>query len=110
MCIKGIEPSMQNTFLTSKSNDFHESSESNYSLDEISHLIHALSNKLVPITVFSELALRHCKDSQILKHLEKIHLAVEEARAIIAQVQRHGQIDVPASKQEPLSTEPLSKG
>lgn len=49
-------------------------------------LLHSLSNKLLPIVVFSELALRRCEDEQLKKQLEKIRGAAEQARDILVEI------------------------
>ena len=49
-------------------------------------LLHSLSNKLLPIVVFSELALRRCEDEQLKQQLEKIHGAAEQARDILVEI------------------------
>ena len=49
-------------------------------------LLHSLSNKLLPIVVFSELALRRCDDDQLKRQLEKIHGAAEQARDILMEI------------------------
>ncbi|MCA9498297.1 MAG: hypothetical protein MRJ67_15965 [Nitrospirales bacterium] len=49
-------------------------------------LLHSLSNKLLPIVVFSELALRRCEDDQLKRQLEKIHGAAEQARDILLEI------------------------
>ncbi len=49
-------------------------------------LLHSLSNKLLPIVVFSELALRRCEDEQLKRQLEKIHGAAEQARDILVEI------------------------
>lgn len=49
-------------------------------------LLHSLSNKLLPIVVFSELALRRCEDVQLKRQLEKIHGAAEQARDILVEI------------------------
>jgi hypothetical protein len=51
-----------------------------------SKLLHSLSNKLLPIVVFSELALRGCEDEQLKRQLEKIHGAAEQARDILVEI------------------------
>lgn len=52
----------------------------------IGTLLHSLSNKLLPIVVFSELALRGCEDTQLKPQLEKIHGAAEQARALLVEI------------------------
>ena len=52
----------------------------------IGTLLHSLSNKLLPIVVFSELALRHCEDTQLKPQLEKIHGAAEQARDLLVEI------------------------
>ena len=49
-------------------------------------LLHSLSNKLLPIVVFSELALRRCEDEQLKQQLKKIHGAAEQARDILVEI------------------------
>ena len=49
-------------------------------------LLHSLSNKLLPIVVFSHLALRRCEDEQLKRQLEKIHGAAEQARDILVEI------------------------
>jgi hypothetical protein len=52
----------------------------------IGTLLHKLSNKLLPIVVFSELALRRCEDTQLRPQLEKIHRAAEQARDLLVEI------------------------
>ena len=52
----------------------------------IGTLLHSLSNKLLPIVVFSELALRRCEDTQLKPQLEKIHGAAQQARDLLVQI------------------------
>lgn len=52
----------------------------------IGTLLHSLSNKLLPIVVFSELALRRCEDGQLKPQLEKIHVAAEQARDLLVEI------------------------
>lgn len=49
-------------------------------------LLHSLSNKLSPIVVFSELAIRCCEDTQLKLQLEKIHGAAEQARDLLVEI------------------------
>ncbi|MGD9849851.1 MAG: hypothetical protein AB7T38_01155 [Nitrospirales bacterium] len=51
-------------------------------------LLHSLANKLLPIVVFSELALRQCQDEKVKQQLEKIHGAAGDARDIIMELKR----------------------
>lgn len=51
-----------------------------------STLLHSLSNSLLPIVVFSELALRRCEDEQLKQQLKKIHGAAEKARDILVEI------------------------
>lgn len=63
------------------------------SVDSISptqaQLLHTLSNKLLPIVVFSELALRQCQDEKVKQQLKKIHGAAGDAREIILELRKH---------------------
>jgi hypothetical protein len=52
-------------------------------------LLHSLSNKLLPIVVFSELALRQCQDEKVKQQLEKIHGAAGDAREIILELKKY---------------------
>jgi hypothetical protein len=52
----------------------------------IGTLLHQLSNKLLPIVVFSELAFRRCEDTQLKPQLEKIHGAAQQARDLLVQI------------------------
>lgn len=55
-------------------------------LSQMRALLHSLSNKLLPIVVFSELAIRRCEDAQLQPQLEKIHRAAEEARDLLVEI------------------------
>ncbi len=55
---------------------------------ENKRLLHALSNKILPIVVFAELALNRCHDDQLGSQIKKIHAAAEQARDILLQL-RH---------------------
>lgn len=52
----------------------------------IGTLLHKLSNKLLPIVVFSELVLCRCEDTQLKPQLEKIHEAAEQARDLLVEI------------------------
>ena len=52
----------------------------------IGALLHSLSNKLLPIIVLSDLALRRCDDSQLKPQLDKIHDAAEQARDLLVEI------------------------
>ncbi len=53
---------------------------------EMGALLHSLSNKLLPIVVFSELAIRRCEDGQLRPQLEKIHGAAQQARDLLVEI------------------------
>ena len=55
-------------------------------LSQMRALLHSLSNKLLPIVVFSELAIRRCEDTQLKPQLEKIHGAAEQARDLLVEI------------------------
>lgn len=57
-----------------------------YDSSKNGQLLHSLSNKLLPIVVFSELALRRCEDEQLKRQLEKIRGAAEQARDILLEI------------------------
>ena len=64
---------------------------SNFSMENLEStllLVHSLSNKLLPIVVCTELALRRCNEDQVRPLLEKIQRAANEARDIIAQMRQ----------------------
>ncbi|MDR4494351.1 MAG: hypothetical protein AB7P17_07955 [Nitrospirales bacterium] len=67
-------------------------SSSNPSSDAVSptqaQLLHSLANKLLPIVVFSELALRQCQDERVKQQLEKIYGAAGDARDIIQELKK----------------------
>lgn len=84
---------MHNSMFPSPSLAQHEASTSNNERNVLKQQIHVLANKLLPITVFAQLALRHCQDPQVRKHLEKINCSAEEARVIVSQIQLFGQND-----------------
>ncbi len=46
-------------------------------------LLHSLSNKILPIVVFADLALARCQDEALQAQLKKIHTAGEQAREIL---------------------------
>ena len=83
---------MHNSFIPSISSDLEEVPECESSGEDLWQMIHSLGNKLLPITVFSQLALRHNQDPGVLKHLQKIHQAAEEARSLVVEIQRHDSI------------------
>ena len=60
--------------------------EKSYDSSHNNNLLHSLSNKLLPIVVFSELALRRCEDEQLKQQLEKIRGAAEQARDILVEI------------------------
>ena len=55
-------------------------------LSQMRALLHSLSNKLLPIVVFSELAIHRCEDTQLKPQLEKIHEAAEQARDLLVEI------------------------
>lgn len=82
---------MHNSMFPSPSLAQHKTSPANNERDVLRQQIHVLANKLLPITVFAQLALRHCQDPQVITHLEKINCSAEEARVIVSQIQQFGQ-------------------
>ncbi len=96
---------MQKSFLPSNSDDLQERSILYRDQDEIRPRMHMLANKLLPITVFAQLAVRQCTEPQILKHLEKIQHSAEEARLLVAELQHLVQADVSSSVVESVSDE-----
>ena len=55
-------------------------------LSQMGTLLHSLANKLLPIVVFSELAIRRCEDTQLKPQLEKIHGAAQQARDLLVEI------------------------
>ena len=60
-------------------------------LESISIMLHSLSNKLLPIVVCSELALKRCNEDQVRTQLEKIQRSANEVRDLIAQMRERSQ-------------------
>ncbi|RMH36215.1 MAG: hypothetical protein D6690_07095 [Nitrospirae bacterium] len=46
---------------------------------------HRAANKIIPILMYSELALSHCTDPQIQKYLEYIRGSAEELRTLVVE-------------------------
>ena len=67
----------------------HEASIDN--LESISIMLHSLSNKLLPIVVCSELALKRCSEDQVRTQLEKIQRSANEVRDLITQMRQCSQ-------------------
>ena len=62
-------------------------------LESISIMLHSLSNKLLPIVVCSELALKRCSEDQVRTQLEKIRRSANEVRDLITQIRERSQRD-----------------
>ena len=60
-------------------------------LESISIMLHSLSNKLLPIVVCSELALKRCSEDPVRTQLEKIQRSANEVRDLIAQMRQCSQ-------------------
>lgn len=61
-----------------------ESTEQSLEIEKESRrLLHSLSNKILPIVVFADLALARCQDEALQAQLRKIHTAAEQAREIL---------------------------
>ena len=60
-------------------------------LESISIMLHSLSNKLLPIVVCSELALKRCSEDQVRTQLEKIQRSANEVRDLITQMRQCSQ-------------------
>ncbi|WP_447968259.1 hypothetical protein [Nitrospira sp. M1] len=91
---------MHNSILPSTSFAQDKASTSHDERETFKQQVHVLANKLLPITVFAQLALRHCKDPQVIKYLEKINVSAEEARVIVNQIQQFEEHDIPLSTTE----------
>lgn len=55
-------------------------------IDSLTTLLHSLSNKMLPIVVFSELALLRCEEGPLKSQLKKIHGAAEQARDLLVEI------------------------
>ena len=84
---------MNNALIPSVASSPQESVVLEGSSECVNRVVHALANKLLPITIFSELALRHCHDPKVINDLEKIHKAAEEARELIMQIRSSSESD-----------------
>ena len=51
-------------------------------------VLHALSNKLLPIMAFSDLGSRRCDDPQLREYFDKIHRAADDSREFIRQLRQ----------------------
>ena len=60
-------------------------------IESISIMLHSLSNKLLPIVVCSELALKRCSEDQVRTQLEKIQRSANEVRDLITQMRQCSQ-------------------
>lgn len=69
--------------------DMHEVEE--YWAPQMPNLLHALSNKLLPIVAFSDLGSRRCDDPELRKYFEKIRQAAGDSRDLIVQLRRQFQ-------------------
>jgi len=58
---------------------------------QMPHLLHALSNKLLPIVAFSDLGARRCEDPVIREYFDKIRQAAGDSRELITQLRRQFQ-------------------
>ena len=54
----------------------------------LTHALHALGNKLLPVLVFSDLGLRRCRDPQLQEYFEKIRRSAGEAREMVDALRR----------------------
>lgn len=54
----------------------------------LTHALHALGNKLLPVLVFSDLGLRRCQDPQLQEYFEKIRRSADEAREMVDALRR----------------------
>jgi signal transduction histidine kinase len=61
-------------------------------LESLASILHSIGNKLLPILVFSELALRQCEDEKVRRQLEKINHSAEEVRDLVLQLQEMSQV------------------
>ena len=100
---------MHNSFIPSISSHLEEVPECESSVEDLWQMIHSLGNKLLPITVFSQLALRQCQDPVVLKHLQKVHQAAEDAHSLVVQIQRHDHIQKLSDRNRSSSIDISSK-
>lgn len=76
--------------------------------EAIPQMLHLLSNKLLPIVVCSELALRRCDSEQLRPQLEKIQRSAGEARDLITRIRRLARGSAPdGGENPPLPASPM---
>lgn len=61
-------------------------SQGEYWVTQMPNILHALSNKLLPIVAFSDLGARRCDDPELQKYFDKIRQAAEDSRELIIQL------------------------
>lgn len=55
---------------------------------QMPNLLHALSNKLLPIVAFSDLGTRRCEDPELRKYFDKIRQAAGDSRELLLQLRQ----------------------
>ncbi len=83
----------------------------------LTHVLHALGNKLLPVLVFSDLGLRRCQDPQLQEYFEKIRRSAGEARELVDALRRellalgeNGDAQEPSTPIERVSSQSLGVG
>ncbi len=62
-----------------------------YWVSQMPNLLHALSNKLLPIVAFSDLGARRCDDPELRKYFDKIRQAAGDSRELLIQLRQQFQ-------------------
>ena len=62
-----------------------------YWAPQMPNLLHALSNKLLPIVAFSDLGVRRCEDPVLREYFDKIRQAAGDSRELIIQLRQQFQ-------------------
>lgn len=62
-----------------------------YWASQMPNLLHALSNKMLPIVAFSDLGTRRCDDPELRKYFEKIRQAAGDSRDLLIQLRQQFQ-------------------
>ncbi len=83
----------------------------------LTHALHALGNKLLPVLVFSDLGLRRCQDPQLQEYFEKIRRSADEAREMVDALRRellalgeNGDVQEPTTPIGRVSSQSLGVG
>ncbi len=79
---------MNDKMVTSNSIDVEHRASLDICIPELKKKLHSLANKILPITVFTHLALQKCHDPSVSQHLQKIEGAASEAQELMSQIRQ----------------------